>query len=96
MSLILALMLAPAQALPFIDRAALHTLAKVEAARATAPRVSSVRTIAGLCSRARRPSNESASELRRALSMAGPRVSILQATCEKLGSNVGGVRTASR
>lgn len=107
MSLILAAMLAvsPVSAspvLPFIDRQALHALAKFEAAKGrrsdtparagTAAR--KARTIAALCREAgvASRSSDAAPDLGRAYSMAGPRVSILRSTCLKSSAPL---RTAS-
>lgn len=109
MSLILAAMLASspiaaspvaaAPVLPFIDRRALHALAKFEAAkdrtvavlRPSAAR--KARKITALCREAGVSGPADAkSDLGRAYSMAGPRVSILRSACLESSASL---RTAS-
>ncbi len=87
MSIFLAALLASNQALPFINRPALRTLAKREAAqdkrprlvKASSPRTSLIAT-ADVCD-ARATTTSPRAELGRAYSMFGPRVSILETTC---------------
>ena len=104
MSLILAAMLAssPVAAspvLPFIDRQALHALAKFEAAKnrtASAARpvaARKARKIAALCREAGvSGAADTKPDLGRVYSMAGPRVSILRSTCLRSSAPV---KTAS-
>lgn len=100
MSIVLAALIVSSQPLPFIDRPALRTLAKAEAAqvrRALPVQASSVRddrTI-DLCDTA--PSPRVATG--RAYSMFGPRVSILETTCAQrrsLAAKPTGIRIAAR
>lgn len=107
MSLILAAVLAvsPVAAspvLPFIDRQALHALAKFEAAKGRRPGAPArggiaarkARTIAALCREAgvAPRSADAAPDLGRVYSMAGPEVSILRSTCLRSSAPL---RTAS-
>ena len=102
MSLILAAVLAStpvaaAPVLPFIDRRALHALAKFEAAKGrTASRpvaTRKARKLSALCREAGVSGPADArSDLGRAYSMAGPEVSILRQAC--LGASAP-LRTAS-
>lgn len=82
MSLILAALLASNQALPFIDRPALRTLARREAARPTkALALRNDRDVAHLCSTAPNLVDSPSNSVGRAYSMSGPEVSILRTTC---------------
>ena len=84
MSILLVAVLAAAQPLPFIDRAALRTLARFEASRDAKPaRPRASRTprrmteLCGIAGDAAAPT----ADLGRVYSMSAPRVSILRSAC---------------
>lgn len=98
MPLILSVALAAAQPLPFIDRAALHALAKFEARPvaakpARAPRAS--RRLSDLCLAADAVP-PATSDLGRVYSMSAPRVSILRSTCALHQASEAGTRIVRR
>lgn len=80
MSFLLFALTAASQPLPFIDRAALRVLARAEAAQLPSE-ARRVRTLAKLCRSADAFAAPPSAEEARALSMAGPRVSILRSAC---------------
>ena len=80
MSLLLAALLT-ANPLPFIDRSALRTLAKLEATRNVRPAVAANKSsVARLCA-AVTPAVPPRMAIGRGYSMSGPEVSILKTTC---------------
>lgn len=102
MSIIIAAMLASSPTLPFIDRAALSTLAKFEAKQASsasrkASAAKPMRLIARLClgADANADGDASGNPLGRAYSMAGPEVSILKNACARHRASLNQLQTAS-
>lgn len=86
MPITLIALLAAVQPLPFIDRGALHTLAKFESLqdvkRGTGRTVRDARLLTELCSLASDTGPAAATaDLGRVYSMSAPRVSILKSTC---------------